>query len=149
MKKAGFFLPLTLLLVAPQAFANESSVHITSDGNASATVNVQNSFNSSNSNSNTVDSHTKIRIETDGEVKEYESNSGDDIVMESSDGSSKVTIKNNGTAGITVTPGEEIEEITAKTTEEVKKEIDEVEKKQETLFEKIKEAVVNFIKNLF
>lgn len=107
MRKAVSIVTLTLLstlFTSSKALAT-SSVHITSEGNASATVNVKNEFNSTNTSANTTSSHTSVRIESNGEVKEYESNSGDDVGMKSSDGNSTVIIKNGGTTtNVTTTP---------------------------------------------
>lgn len=148
MKKAGFFISIPLLLtLVSQVHANESSVHISSDGNASATVKVENSFNSTSSNTTT--SHTSVKIESDGEVKEYNSDSLDDVEMESSDGNSKVSIKNSGNTDLTSTPSPEIEKKDVKTTEDVKKEINETQNKEEGIFEKVKEFITNLFKSIF
>lgn len=151
MKKAGFFLPFALLLFSSQTFANETSIKVNSEGNATATVNVQNSFNSTNSNSNQVEANTKIRIETDGKVKEYESNGNENIHIQSSNGNSSVIIKNsedvdsyNTTKKQEKTPeGVEFED------DEENKNKDVTDEKPKNFFEKVMDAISSFFKNFF
>lgn len=159
MKQAGFASSLFLFLIlSNNAFANESSVSIKSEGNASATVNVQNSFNTTNSNTNNVDSHTKIRIESNGEVKEYESTTGEDISVESSDGSSKVTVQNGSAKTIKgdnsdLKQTNRIPEDAEVLSEQVEKEMEDINEKtmeeKKNLFATIQEAITNFFRNLF
>lgn len=148
MKKAGFLITIPLLLLsAHKAFANESSVHITSEGNASATVEVNNSFNSTNSTNSTNTTKTNIRIESNGEVKEYNSDSGEDVVIESSDGNSKVRINNDNTV-ISATPTPEQQNEPVKPTKDLS--ITQKPKTdQQSFFEIIKDVITNFFKNLF
>ena len=149
MRKAVSIVTLTLLsglLTSSNALAS-SSVHVTSSGNASATVNVKNEFNSTKTSANTSTSHTSVRIETNGEVKEYESNSGDDVDMKYSDGNSTVIIKNGGTTTNTsVTP-----KPTVKEDKEILKQVQDDKGKDDKkdFFGKIKDAIENFLKNLF
>ena len=85
MKKTAFVLS-TLAVAAslPTSALAATTVSVSNNGgNSSATVNVQNSFNSTSNSTNTTTSNTKVRIETNGEVKEYESSSGEDVHMES------------------------------------------------------------------
>lgn len=95
-QKFYILLAVTLPLLMPhKTYAYESSVHVESEGDSHATVNIQSSTNST-SNS-TTDVQTSIRIKSNGQVKTYESNKAEDIKIESNDGNSKVEIKNNNT----------------------------------------------------
>ncbi|MDO8269656.1 MAG: hypothetical protein Q7T54_03235 [Candidatus Levybacteria bacterium] len=150
MRKAVSVSIVTLLLLIfriPNSDAS-STVNIVSEGNASAKVDIQNNFNStSTTNTNTSTSNTKVRIETNGEVKEYESSNGEDVNMESSDGSSKVTIKNNG-GSVSITPKPTLKE-DENATNEAKDKVMTLKEKQKDFFEKLGELIKNFFANLF
>ncbi len=145
MKKAGLFLLFSVFLV-PQTFANETSVEVNSEGDSSATVNVKNTFNTSSSNSNTVDSHTKVRIETDGEVKEYETFNGEDVNIESNNGNTKVNISNNSkllNPKIT-----KVQEKINEATTEAQKKVEDAKHEKMNIFELIESIILGLFKNL-
>jgi DNA-binding protein YbaB len=157
MKKTAFVLS-TLAVAAslPTSALAATTVSVSNNGgNSSATVNVQNSFNSTSNSTNTTTSNTKVRIETNGEVKEYESSSGEDVHMESEDGTSKVNITNKGTK-VTTTASptammdeEKIEEKVNKATEEAKEKVEKAKSEQKDFFKKFEDWIKNFFKNLF
>ena len=153
MKKAGIFIPLSLLFILAQdSFANQTSIKVDSKGNASATVNVQNSFNSTNQNTNQVESNTKIRIETDGEVKEYESSGNEDIHIESSNGNSSVIIKNNDqnyNSNETVKESRISEDMEIVDEEENNNNLENTEEEDKNFFEKIVGAITSFFSSIF
>ena len=142
---------LSTIVVAsslPTSAMAATTVNVSNNGgDTSANVNVQNSFNSSTTSTNTTTSHTKVRIETNGEVKEYESNNGGDVHMESSDGSSKVNITNKGT--VTKEEKEKIEMEKKEATEEAKKKVETVKEQQKDFFKKLEEWIKDFFHNLF
>lgn len=150
MRKAVSIVTLTLLSLALSGSNSSASsvVNVVSEGEASAKVNISNNFNTSSTATGNSTSNTKIRIETDGEVKEYESNNGEDVNMESSDGTSKVTIKNSGgsntSTSITPKPTTNDDNKTEKNIEEVLLQGPN-ELGEKGFFEKIKD----FLKNLF
>lgn len=97
----------TVLLTLPKLTqaANEIKIDISNNGegsNNSVSVNSSSSFSSSSqSSSNT---QTDIRIESNGEVKEYHSNKPENIDIQSTDGKSKVTITNQTNSSTSPSP---------------------------------------------
>lgn len=137
---------LLLYIAQTSAFASTSVDVKTEGGNASAKVSVKNSFNSTNTSSNTVDSYTKVRIETNGEVKEYESTNGDDVNIESSNGNAKVNISNNTGTKPSVT---KVQEKINEATSEAQKKLDEAKKEKKNILELIESIILGLFKNLF
>lgn len=76
-----------------------NDVNSTSDGgNASSHVSIHNSVNTSSTTQSTVtNGRTHIRIETNGKVKEYNSDKPGDVTIQSDDGTSRVHV--NTTSG--------------------------------------------------
>lgn len=148
MKKA-VVLATFLLLIAVQ---NVDS--------ASSSVNIKNSVNTSNSTSSTSNCKTEVRIESNGEVKEYKSENCESVNMESSDGNSKVIINNNSNSNTqTTTPkptkqpsptisGEIQEEIDV-ATREAQAKIEKTEEEQMDFFQRLEQLIRNFIKSIF
>lgn len=99
MKKTAKLFSLFSLLIlshfaAKQTLANVS-VNISGNGAGSTShVNVQSSTTSNSTSSNNSNTSTHIRIENNGEVKTYDSQNGEDVSIQSSDGNAKVNISN-------------------------------------------------------
>lgn len=87
MPKAGFFLLLLLLL--PTSALAQVKVEILN--------NLEGSNNSVKVNSGSVNNQTDIRINNNGEVKEYHGEGGN-IELKSSDGKSSVSVNTTGAA---------------------------------------------------
>lgn len=102
MKKAALLLLSVLTLIFPQAALASVSVEISGNGKGSTnTVNVQQSQSGSSVHqSSSSNIKTDIRVESNGEIKEYHSQSGGDIHVESSDGHSQVDVKNETTPSV-------------------------------------------------
>lgn len=155
MRKAASIFSISLLSIALSAQNTSvnatSTINVTSEGDAHANVNVQSNFNSTNNSTTTNATSTKIRIESNGEVKEYESNETGEIHIESSDGNSKVTVKNGaGTNSTSLTPlPTDADHNTTHDAKQTEKEIEDLKEKQRNFFEKIAESIRNFFKNLF
>lgn len=98
MLKLFFFLVFTLLLIPTSASADVK-------------VNVDSDYSSNQSSSKTFKNETDIRLESNGEVKEYHGSDGD-VHIESSDGKSSVTVNNNGA---TNNPSPSTSSVTSKT----------------------------------
>jgi len=140
---------LLLLLILPfipkgQAYAS-TSVHVESTGDSHAQVKIQNSFETT-STSNT-DVHTKIRIESNGEVKTYESDKAEDINIQSTDGNSKVEIKNGETAPDT--KDEKLDDQKKETEKEIEQTKEKPQKATEDSDKNFIEIVVDFFKGIF
>lgn len=155
MRKAGSYTLSTLILLLASttpSFASTSVKIEGNEGNASAKVSIQNNFNSTGTSTNTVDTHTKVRIETNGEVKEYESTDGKDVTIESSDGSSKVNITNKSNTTpppSTLGAQEKNNDATRQATQNAEKKTQSLKEKQKDFFEKLEELIRNFFANLF
>lgn len=116
MKKYASIAIILTLLLAGSAFAEvNTDINVSNNGsNSSSHVTVNNSVNSSSNSTNTSDSHTDIKIETNGEVKEYHSDDPGSISVQSDNGVAQVKIN-----GATLAPskssmsGEEKMEATA------------------------------------
>lgn len=150
MKKAGFFITIPLILnFVSQTYANETNIKVSSQGDASATVQVNNSFNSTNSNQ--VETDTKIRIETNNEVKEYESNGNENIHIQSSNSNSSVIIKNSNDTNSYNTESKQekiLDNIELEDDEENKNKA-VINEKPKSFFERVIDAISNFFKNFF
>lgn len=90
------YLPILIsFLVISKPVSANTSVNVSNNGSNSQ-VKINNVINSSNSTStNTSNTTTDIRIETNGEVKEYHGTGNQNINIESSDGKNSVKINNN------------------------------------------------------
>lgn len=87
-------LTLLMLFVARTA---QASTNIEISGNSegsTSNVSVSSNTSSSNNSSNTSESKTDIRVETNGEVKEYHGTGNNNVTVESSNGQNKVTVTN-------------------------------------------------------
>lgn len=126
MKKkiVPFFL---LFLVATPAYAN------------SASVNINNSVNTSGTNTNTTKSETHIKVETNGKVTEYNSNEPGSVEVKSINGES--TIKVNGQT-VSGTPTEEdVPTATASPTAKPTSTPDDNEKEELSVIKKVLEEI--------
>jgi len=150
MGKAASLLLFTLFLSIPPSVFAETNVNVSGNGEGSHTsVSVTNNVNSTSNSTTTSNSKTHVRIETNGEVKEYNSENGGSVHIESDDGTAKVNINNNGSTSNDT--DEEMENGT-KSAEEIEKvlrqgvdEQGETQDEQKNFFEKLKD----FLKNLF
>jgi hypothetical protein len=133
-------------------------------GNASSTVNIVNNVNSTNSTNSTsqTSGHTSIRIETNGNVKTYESDTPGSVHLQSDDGTSTVDIDNNtGSSNsnsenktsvsnnINVKTDTSTNSARDKEKMEKQKNKDEDLKKETAQKENIFQRIVDFFKNLF
>lgn len=102
MKKSTFLVisVITFLFLSPKSsFADvNTTINVSNNGaNSKNTVDVEN-----NTGGNTVQGqssskvHTSIRIDTNGNVKTYESDKPEDVNIQSDNGNVKVNIKNSG-----------------------------------------------------
>lgn len=67
-------------------------------------VKLESHVESNSSSMNSSNTTTDIRIESNGEVKEYHSEDGGSVSLESSDGSVKVNVNNNGSREVQSNP---------------------------------------------
>ena len=121
----GVILFLLLFLVLKPVHAI-TEVKIEGNGEGSSShVEVHNEVNSSSSNTSTTTDGTRthIRIETNGKVKEYDSDKPEDVTIQSEDGSAKVHINNSGNVS---EAGSKLQ----KEGEKVKKEVEEKAKNE-------------------
>lgn len=94
MKKPALL--VILLFFAVKTARADTTAHISDNGaGAKSSVNVNNSVSSTSNQSSTSQNHTSIRIETNGQVKTFESDTPGNVHLESDDGSSLVDINNN------------------------------------------------------
>ncbi len=155
MRKAGSYTlsTLVLLLASTSPSLASTSVKIEgNEGNASAKVSIQNNFNSTGTSTNTVDTHTKVRIETNGEVNEYESSNGEDVTIESSNGNAKVNITNKSNTSpppSTLGAQEKNSDATKTAAQNNERKNQSLKEKQKDFFEKLEELIRNFFANLF
>jgi hypothetical protein len=95
--KYSKYLPIIFcfLLLPKSTYANVN-VNISNNSSGSnSQVNIKNEVNSTtNTGSNTSNTKTDIRIETNGEVKEYHSTGNENIKIESGDSKNSVKINN-------------------------------------------------------
>lgn len=84
----------------------ETSVNISNDtSNGSNThVVVNSNVNSSTTNTATVNSNTHVHIETNGEVKDFNTSGDESVDWKSDDGKSSVKINGNSTTKVTPNP---------------------------------------------
>lgn len=129
-----------LLLVASTLAMAKISVNVSNNGDNSESSVKINSKQTSSSTS-TIDSHTRVEIDQNGEHKVIETNKDEEIKYESSDGNIKVNINNTQSAGPTITQMHQdiktkVEEKTKDIRDNVEKKIDEAkddEKKEKIL----------------
>lgn len=158
-----FLFVFCFLNIQPAWAASQRLIKIlNSSEGSSSKVEVKNSFNSSNTNVSSTNSSTHIRIETNGEVKEYNSEKVEDIKLESSDGSAKVYVNtsnnssSNNNTSITLPASPTIAKQIEEKKEEIKKKLEEkkeeIKKKVETQKAKIVEErfdLREFLDHLF
>lgn len=83
-----------LMVVVKNSYAN-TNVEIKGSGEGSSShVSVSNSVHSSTSSQSTSQNRTDIRMETNGQVKEYHGNGNEDIQMNSDGGENSVSFTN-------------------------------------------------------
>lgn len=154
MKMAGIF-GLTFLFLG---------FFQTSHG-ASSSVTINNSINTSNSNTTTSNCETSVRIESNGEVKEYKSEDCGSVDMQSSDGNSRVKINTNQNSNTTTpkptnsmapkstnTPlpiEDRAQDRIDEATKEAQKKVEDIREKQKNFFERLEELIREFFSNLF
>lgn len=96
------------LLLCPLPVQANTDVVVSNNGAGSRSeVNIKNEVNTTTSTStNNSDVKTDIRIETNGEVKEYHSTGDDDVTVESSNGNNRVQVTNKTgrNSGSKITP---------------------------------------------
>lgn len=89
---------ITLFLLVPTQVSASINVEITGNGPGSTSeVITQNNVNSKTTSIQKSAGKTDIRIETNGEVKEYHGEGNTNVILESGDGNNSVSIKSNGT----------------------------------------------------
>lgn len=158
MKKAYVVLTTILITSIAKPALAATTVDVSNNGSGSTSnVEIHNSVNTSSSSTSNSSNHTSVRIETNGKVKTYESDSGGSVHMESDDGSSKVDINNGSLKGTntTVAPSPTVSATTSamqeqkdkinKASEEAKRKIEEMKLKNQDLFTRLED----FFKNLF
>ncbi len=139
MKMAVFLLLSSPLLIPLSAYAtSNTNVEVSNNGGTSYT-NVEIENNTSSTNVVTNDSKTKVRIESNGKVTEYESEKPENIELKSEDG--KTSVKINNESKVTTTPSSTT---SAKDNENDKKS-EEANKEGKNILEIIKD----FLENLF
>ena len=86
----------TLISITHYTYAQvNNSVNVSNNGSGSTSnVQIHNSVNASNTSSSTNNTSTHIRIETNGQVKEYDSSQPGDVNIQSDDGTSQVHVNN-------------------------------------------------------
>lgn len=96
MKMAGtliFGIIFIFLISSPVEAESTTNIEIKTNGSsAKSSVNVSNNVQSDLNT--TQESKTKIRIESNGQVQEYESDKNEKISLESENGNTKVTVSN-------------------------------------------------------
>lgn len=148
--KKGIILGILAVLSVSSAVAAEN-----------VKVEIDNNVNSSNSNSSTVRSHSRVEVTTNGETKVFESN-GEDVNYQSPDGKTKVNIKASGNEDVSVqntvdsvtqdvqgtvdTAKNEVKKTFDKNQEEIKTQVQNAVEEQKN---GIIERIVDFFKNLF
>lgn len=149
MKYAVLIGLLLTLGVASSADA-ETNVDISNSGGNTKT-NVEINTNTNSSENSTNNSHTKVRIESNGKVTTYESDKPENIDLQSEDGTAKVSIKNaptgvnpTGTVSATEKSKEEIRERLKKAKEEAERKIEEAKEEQKNILDKIRDFLSQF-----
>ena len=143
VRKTSFEIILILgliLISSKNSFADvNTTVNISNNGaNSKNTVNVE-----TNTGGNTVlgqstsETKTNIRIETNGQVKTYNSDKPEDVNIESDNGNIKVNIKNNGSSTLgTSVNSKDIENQKATTEAKIKEKKEEIEEKKQEILQK-------------
>lgn len=83
---------------------------------ATTSVSVQNTVDSTSNSESTSTSQSHVRIETNGEVKEFNTNGNETVDWKSDDGKSSVKINNSGGATVKTESDNEDEEATSSST---------------------------------
>lgn len=106
LKTASGFLLLFLLLILPNTINAKVNVQISGNGEgASSNVQISSSTSTSNESSNDSSNSTDIRIETNGEVKEYHGTGDQNIVLQSENGKNTVSVTVNSSSAPSSLPG--------------------------------------------
>jgi hypothetical protein len=137
MKKSRqiFLLVILLSTITSLTAYADSSVNISNNSTGSNShVEIHSTTNTSDVSNST--GHTSVRIETNGNVKTYDSDNPGSVHLESDDGTSKVDINNGNSAD---TSQENYQ--TPSVTSTQKQEITETQKKIEAAQEKVKEKL--------
>lgn len=96
MSRIFFFILLPVLVIFPQIAFADIDVQISGNGPGSKSeVSIESNVKSSTTNSQNSTGKVDIRIETNGEVKEYHGEGNTSIHIESSSGNNSVSIINN------------------------------------------------------
>lgn len=103
-----FSIFLLVLLVVVPSISAKVSVNISNNvgGNSSSKVEVNSSSQVVAESINNSSIKTRIRIESNGEVKEYNSDTPENVSIQSTDGSAKVNV-NNSYSGSSSTEGDD------------------------------------------
>jgi hypothetical protein len=164
MKKGRqvFLLVVTLLATTALPVSADSTVNISSNTTGSNShVEVHDTTNTTNTNTSENSGYTSVRIETNGNVKTYESDTPGSVHIESDDGTAKVDINNGSSTGTTLnnTQKQELRLGQKQATEDAQKKIDETEKKvkqklqdeeqkRKGIIERIEDFIINIFQNL-
>lgn len=93
---------LLLLFINPREVFGSVDVTISGNGESSSSrVSIKNNVSNSTKGEDSSDSSVDIRIETDGEVKEFHGKGNQDIKLESGNGKNSVSIFNNSSGSQT------------------------------------------------
>lgn len=85
------------LLIIPQIALADVNVQISGNGpGAKSEVSIENNINSKTTTTQKSTGKTDIRIETNGEVKEYHSEGNESVYLESGNGNNSVSIQTGG-----------------------------------------------------
>lgn len=105
MLKTTSGLLLLTLLILPKSVSASVDVQIYGNENGSdSNVTVKSNTSGSTQNSNNSSNTTDIRIETNGEIKEYHGTGDQNIKVESGNGSNSVSVNNKATSNPSSSP---------------------------------------------
>ena len=84
------------MLLSPSTAAADNSVNISNNGDgANSNISIHNEVNSNTQSNSTSETHTSVRIESNGSVKSYDSDKPENVDMQSDDGHTQVHISNS------------------------------------------------------
>lgn len=145
LKTTSGFLTI-LLLILPRSASASVNVQVSGNGDGSnSTVSVE-SNTSSPTSKNTYNNSTDIRIETNGEVKEYHGTGDQNITVQSGNGGNSVSVNTKGSSNPSSSPSASSSAQPSPTSSASP--TSTAESKVQTLMEMIKKEIQSFL-NLF
>lgn len=134
----GSIATLSLIFMAKVALANVSVEVSSNNAGSSSNVSINNNVVSNSNSQTTSKTKTDIRIESNGELKEYHSEDGGSVSIESSDGKAKVNVNSQTNSQNTNSQS------SSSSTDSSKAEIKEIQEMRFDILEFIKEKLFFF-----